>query len=213
MKLPSRADGRDAGRVEHAYALMAAAAGIDMPETMLLPAQAGAAFFAGRRFDRDAAGRTHVHTLAGLLHADFRVPSLDYIDLLKVARLLTRDTGHVEQAFRRMLFNVLAGNRDDYAKNHAFTMDRTGEWRLSPAYDLTPADGPGGQHNLSVAGDGRAPGAAQFATLASRSSIGPAVARRIEEAVRSALDRWPEWAARAGLTRARTAAVMAFWGR
>lgn len=207
VKLPSRVDGRDAGRVEHAYALMAQAAGVDMPETMLLPGRAGAAFFAARRFDRVGQERTHVHTLAGLLPADFRVPSLDYVDLLKVARLLTRDAAQVEQAYRRMVFNVLARNRDDHAKNHAFTMDRAGTWRLSPAYDLTPSDGPGGQHNLAVAGEGRAPGPAQFAEVAARASIGRAAALRIEAAVRNAVGRWPEWARSAGLGRARMVAV------
>ena len=79
--------------------------------------------------------------------------------------------------------------------------------------NLTPSDGPGGQHTLSVAGEGQAPGAAQFATVASCSSIGPVVAPRKYEVVQSALDRWPEWVAQAGLTRARTAAVPALWGR
>ena len=217
VKLPSRVDGRDAGRVEHAYGLMAVAAGIDMPDTMLLAGRSRTAYFAVRRFDRSVAGgggagRVHMHTLAGLLHADFRVPSLDYVDLLKVARLLTRHVADVEEAYRRMVFNVLAGNRDDHAKNHAFIMGRDGGWRLSPAYDLTPSDGPGGQHNLSVAGEGRAPGVAQFATVATRASIGPASARRIGGAVRDALARWPEWAAQAGLTRARAAAVRTLWG-
>jgi len=213
VKLPSRVDGKDGGRVEYAYALMAAAAGIDMPETMLLPGQRGTTFFAVLRFDRGSGGRTHVHTLAGLLHVDFRVPSLDYTDLLKVARLLTRDAAHVEQAYRRMVFNVLAGNRDDHAKNHAFTMGLDGMWRLSPAYDLTPSEGLGGQHNLAVAGEGRAPGPVQFAGVAARASLGRATAVRIEGAVRDALRRWPEWAEQAGLGRGRVAAVRGLWGR
>ena len=50
------------------------------------------------------------------------MPAQDYLDLLEVARLLARDTAHVAPAFRRMLFNVLAGSRDDHAKNHAFTL-------------------------------------------------------------------------------------------
>ncbi len=207
VKLPSRADGRHAGRVEHAYALMARAAGITMPETRLLPGRD--AYFAVRRFDRGPAGRIHVHTLAGLLHADFRLPSLDYTDLLKVTRLLTRDVAHVTEAYRRMVFNVLAHNRDDHAKNHAFIMGRDGVWRLSPAYDLTLSDGPGGQHNLAVAGEGRAPGAEHFARAAVAASIPRGVAVAVDAQVRDAIQGWPRWAGQSGIARRAAAAVQA----
>ena len=192
---------------------MARAAGIEMPETMLLHGASGAAFFAVRRFDRGDRGRTHVHTLAGLLHADFRSPSLDYGDLLKVARLLTRDTAQVEEAYRRMVFNVLAGNRDDHAKNHAFTMARDGAWRLTPAYDLTLSDGPGGQHNLTVAGEGRTPGPDAFAQVATEASIKPVAARRIEEQVEHALVSWTRLAAKAGVSRSRSTSTRALMRR
>jgi serine/threonine-protein kinase HipA len=57
--------------------------------------------------------------------------------------------------FRRMVFNVLALNRDDHAKQHALLLDRDARWRLSPAYDLTFAAGPGNEHYLAVNGCGR----------------------------------------------------------
>lgn len=213
VKLPSRVDRQHTGRVEHAYALMARAAGIDMPETMLLHGASGAAFFAVRRFDRAAPGHVHVHTLAGLVNADFRTPSLDYDDLMKVTRLLTRDTAQVQQAYRRMVFNVLAGNRDDHAKNHAFAKARDGAWRLTPAYDLTPSDGPAGQHNLSVAGEGRAPGPDDFTRAATRASIGHTAARRIEDAVAAEVASWSSHAATAGVPRSRTLAIKPALGR
>lgn len=205
VKLPSRLDPKDAGRVEYAYALMAAAAGIVVPPVLLLPGTAGQAYFAVRRFDRFP--RAHVHTLAGLVHADFRAPSLDYDDLLKVTSALTRDVGQVQETFRRMVFNVLVGNRDDHAKNHAFTMADDGRWSLTPAYDLTLSGGPSGQHNLTVAGEGRAPGPAQFAQVAQRASLGRAMAIRMTELVRAGLATWPQAAAAAGLSRRRTGMI------
>lgn len=49
--------------------------------------------------------------------------------------------GHVdtdlEQLFRRVLFNIRIGNRDDHLRNHGFIRTATG-WRLAPAYDVNP---------------------------------------------------------------------------
>jgi serine/threonine-protein kinase HipA len=141
---------------------MARAAGIEFPDTMLIKDRHGNAHFAVKRFDRTEKGRLHVHTLAGLIHADFRVPSLDYIHLLQITRALSKDETQVEEAYRRMIFNVLTGNRDDHTKNHAFLMDKNGRWKLSPAYDVTPSNGPGGEHNMTIAGEGKTTGYASI---------------------------------------------------
>ena len=49
--------------------------------------------------------------------------------------------GHIdadlEQLFRRVLFNILVGNRDDHLRNHGFIREPSG-WRLSPAFDINP---------------------------------------------------------------------------
>ena len=89
-----------------------------------------------------ATGDTTSHTFGNLIHANFRIPPADYADLLKATSLLTRNHQDVLRAFRRMAFNVLAHNRDDHVKNFAYRLDdTTGDWALSPAYDLlhTPA--------------------------------------------------------------------------
>ncbi len=61
-----------------------------------------------------------MHSLGNLIGADFRIPSLDYRDVLKVVRILTRNQAEVSRAFRLMVFNVMAHNRDDHVKNFAF---------------------------------------------------------------------------------------------
>jgi serine/threonine-protein kinase HipA len=43
--------------------------------------------------------------------------------------------------FRLAVFNVIAHNRDDHGKNVTYLMNAKGEWRLSPAYDLTFSSG------------------------------------------------------------------------
>ena len=128
VKFRSTDDPREIGAEEFAYARMAQAAGIVMSETRLLRTGKDA-YFAVKRFDRSRAGCHHVHTAAGLVDADFRVPgAIDYEALLKITWALTKNAAHVEQMFRRMVFNVLAHNRDDHARNHAFLMNGAGEW-------------------------------------------------------------------------------------
>jgi len=53
-----------------------------------------------------------------------------------------------------MVFNVLMHNRDDHVKNFAFILNKNDDWVVSPAFDLTFSNGPGGQHQTSVDGFG-----------------------------------------------------------
>lgn len=199
VKFPAREDPQDMGRIEHAFALMARAAGVDFPPTMLIHGRSGRAYFAALRFDRENGARRHVHSLAGLVHADFRAPSVDYDGLLKATRLVTGQAPSVEEALRRMVLNVMAGNRDDHAKNHSFLLGSDGAWRLSPAYDVTPSEGLGGEHSMAVAGEGRAPGRAHVLEVAKRASIKPRLAESIVGEVAEAVSAWPDFAEQAGL--------------
>ena len=123
-------------RQEHAIALMAAAAGIRVPETRLYETPDGAAHFLTRRFDLDANVPRHVHSYAGLAHIAVR-ELIDYSDLLDLTRDLTAREPEVEEMFRRAVFNTGIANDDDHSRNHSFLMDEAGEWTLSPAYDMT----------------------------------------------------------------------------
>jgi serine/threonine-protein kinase HipA len=128
-----------------------------VPDHRLIAAKRGPGYFASKRFDRGAgAVRKHVISAAGVLDLDWTVPQIDYDNLLRLVRAITRDQQEVEEMFRRMVFNVVAHNRDDHAKQHAFVYDHlTKRWALAPAYDLSNSSGPGGEHYLAVAGEGR----------------------------------------------------------
>jgi serine/threonine-protein kinase HipA len=202
VKFKSNVDHSEIGKEEYAYSLMAKAAGVDMPATKLIKTKKGS-YFAVQRFDRTEGGSAHVQTVSGLLEADHRAPSIDYDTLLKVTRLLTRDERHVRQMFVRMIFNVLAHNRDDHAKNHAFLLAKDGVWHPTPAYDLTLSEGPGGEHNLAVDGEGKNPTKKHILKVAQNASIPQAEAEQFFEQVQSAIDRWPEYAKEAGLTEKR----------
>ncbi len=128
-------------RIEYAYNQMAKVAGIETSDSHLLE-ERRLAHFMSRRFDRNAEGRLHLHSLGGLDHADYNAPgTYSYEQYLLVCRELRLSPAGLEEAFRRAAFNVVAVNQDDHVKNFAFLMDRRGAWRLAPAYDLTFARG------------------------------------------------------------------------
>jgi serine/threonine-protein kinase HipA len=112
--------------------------------------------FGIERFDVERGMRVPVHTLAGLLHANFRLPSaVDYGTFLRATRFLTRNQVEVNKAYERAVFNVVFNNRDDHAKNISFRLSQDRTWHLAPAYDLTYCEGPGGEHQMDVCGEGR----------------------------------------------------------
>lgn len=209
VKFPNTQDGIDAGAVEYVYALMAKQAGIEMPDVHLFPAQQGPGYFASKCFDRDEHQRYHMHTACGLLHADFRTPSLDYEDLLALTGMLTRDVRHVERMYQLAVFNVLAHNRDDHSKNFSFLMDRAGNWRLAPAYDLTFSFGPSGEQSTMVMGEGRNPGVQHLLKLGQQAHITSTRMHEIIEQTQFSLSKWPELARAHGVSEQTTTSVKA----
>jgi serine/threonine-protein kinase HipA len=185
IKFPAREEHKDACALEHAYAASAAECQLEMPETAWFDLGRQYAAFGIKRFDRQAGMRVPMHTLAGLLHADFRIPSLDYTTFLRATRFLTRDEREVAKAYRRAVFNVVFNNRDDHAKNFAYCLDERRRWKLAPAYDLTFNVGPGGEHQMDVCGEGRAPGRADLLKLAADAEVPKAQAGEIIDRIAS----------------------------
>ena len=194
VKFPNSQDGLDAGAIEYVYALMAKDAGIAMPDVHFFEAKRGAGYFAIKRFDRDGDKRYHMHTACGLLHSDFRTPSLDYEDLIALTGILTRDVREVEKLYQLAVFNVLAHNRDDHSKNFSYLMDSQGRWKLSPAYDLTFSSGPRGEQSTLVMGEGKNPDTKHLLKLADEAKIKKDRALEIIETTKSSLSNWPELA-------------------
>jgi serine/threonine-protein kinase HipA len=201
IKFPLKEDAPDIGAVEAAYALMAAQAGVEVPPTRLFETGDGGRYFGAERFDRAGNLRLHMHSLSGLLHASHRLPSLEYDGLLKATMLLTKDQRQTEEAFRRMVFNVLAHNRDDHVKNFSYLMDRSGAWALAPAYDLVFSDGPGGQHTMAVSGEAVRPTTQDMLRVAEECDLDLRRARGILQQVRDAVENWPQFASETGVGR------------
>ena len=96
-----------------------------------------------RRFDRERRGsgwrrRAMVSALT-LLGLDERMAAhASYEDLADIVRArFTAPARTLKELFSRMTFNILVGNTDDHARNHAAFCDG-GDLALAPAYDICP---------------------------------------------------------------------------
>lgn len=201
VKFSNTQEGEDAGAIEYVYSLMAKKAGIHMTETDLFPSKNSAGYFATQRFDRDYKKRFHAHTVAGLLQADFRTATVDYCDLFSLTEKLTKNEQDARQLFRRAVFNVLAHNRDDHLKNFSFIMLPNGEWRLSPAYDLTFSSGPGGEQTTTVLGKGKNISITDLEKLGAYAKLPHREILQCLANVQDALREWPKLAKKHPVTK------------
>ncbi len=192
---------KEFGRIEFAYYLMARAADMVMMECRLLE-ENGRAHFMTRRFDRLHGKKIHMQSLCGIAHYDFNMAgAYSYEQAFAVMRKLRLNRADAIQQYRRMLFNVIARNLDDHTKNIAFLMGQNGQWKLSPAFDVTYSHNPAGkwtnQHQMSI--NGKRDHFTRTDLVTTGESIGiPRPADIINEVI-DAVRRWPEFAKNAGL--------------
>jgi serine/threonine-protein kinase HipA len=185
------------GRIEYGYSLMAGAAGLDMAPCRIL-AEGPRRHFMTRRFDRGPDNeRHHVLTLCGLAHLDFNmIGAHSYDQYLQTVQQLGLGPEALQQAYRRMVFNVMAVNRDDHTKNLSFLLPHHGRWQLAPAYDISHAYRPDSvwtqKHLMSV--NGRFEGITKddLQAVGERHHV-PAY-RRVGRETAEAVHRWPEFA-------------------
>jgi serine/threonine-protein kinase HipA len=197
IKFPSSADPPDIANIEYAYHKMARTAGITMSECRLLESAKGSRVFATKRFDRIGNNRLHMHSMAGLVHDNFRLSNIDYGHIIDAAYRLERSAQAREAVFRLAAFNIYGHNRDDHSKNFSWLMDGTGTWALAPAYDLTYSSSSFGEHSTRVAGEGANPGRGHLMVLAREFSINKP--QRIIEQVQASLSQWPAIAKECGV--------------
>lgn len=194
---------QDYGRIEYAYYLMATAAGITMSKCQLLQ-ENNRAHFMTKRFDREASNiKHHVQTLCAMNHLDYKQKATNsYEQFFMTIIELNLDRDMIVEAFRRMVFNIIARNCDDHTKNFAFILKKHGSWELAPAYDLTFAYNPHGdwtyQHLMSVNGKFKDITIQDLLAVADLFNIGEA--SLIVSQVRSAVKEWPSFASKAGVS-------------
>ena len=135
----------NSARVEHAMLLLARACGLTTAESRVVEV-AGRDVLLVKRFDRERtqAGylRARMISALTLLRTEDTYQSRDkwsYVLLAEEVRRVCADPAqNAAELFRRMCLNALISNIDDHPRNHAL-IAKEAEWKLSPAYDLTPA--------------------------------------------------------------------------
>ena len=132
-------------RVEHAMLLLARECGLQAAESKVVTIGEHNAVLV-KRFDREHTDsgyrRGRMLSALTLLRADENYQNRDnwsYVLLVEeLRRISSRPGTDAPELFRRMCFNALISNVDDHPRNHAVVAMNT-DWKLSPAYDLTPS--------------------------------------------------------------------------
>lgn len=206
-KFPSNDDRVDVGLWEFLSYQLSLDAGIDMPEARLMRFSDRGHTYAVQRFDRTPTSRRMFSSAMTRLDVS-ESEGHSYLDLVQVIEThgtSTQIARNLEQLFRRVLFNILIGNRDDHLRNHGFLRAGDG-WQLSPAFDVNP--NPDKDHHV-LAIDDRDPSPDSSLLIAtadyyrlSRKAVGT-----VAEEVRAAVRGW-EKRARALGARADEIALM-----
>lgn len=201
-KFPSREDRRDIGLWEHLTYQLSVIAGIDMPDARVLRLSDRGHTFAVRRFDRTAVSRRHfASAMTRLARQESEGASyLDLVEAIETGGASTQIAGQLEQLFRRVLFNVLIGNRDDHLRNHGFLRQGNG-WVLSPAFDVNPNPDKH-DHVLTLDGEDASPDSAVLMATRDFYRLSAARAGQIEKEVRDAVRGWTGLARKVGLRNA-----------
>ena len=200
------------GRIEYACHLMARTAGITMTDCRLFE-ENGRAHFMTRRFDRTPDGdKLHQQSLCGINHMDFnQAGAYSYEQAFQVARMLRLPHNDLAELYRRAVFNIVARNQDDHTKNLSFLMDRSGIWRLAPAYDVIYSYNPGGawtsRHQMSLAGKRDDFSRDVLLAAARAADLKPPAAKAILCEVSEAVSEWRSFAERAGVDSATVQAI------
>lgn len=196
------ADPQGFGRIEYAYSLMAKDAGVLMEECRLHE-EGGRAHFMTRRFDRtDKGTKLHMQSLGAMRHFDYNQAGVyAYEQAIETIQLLSLPVEDTEQQVRRTYFNILARNHDDHVKNIAFLMDKQGQWRLSPAFDVAYSYNPSGdwtsRHQMSLNGKRDNFQNEDLITFAKAAGLKKAKATTLLREVAESIVNWRRYAAQA----------------
>lgn len=139
-KFPAADDDRDVALWEKLLHDLAAACGIDVPQSRVERVGHEYHTFMVKRFDREGESRRFFTSAMTLLNKTDKEPAA-YPDLAEFISM-KGSPSHIDedltQLFRRVVFNVATANRDDHLRNHGFMHTPDG-WRLSKAYDMNPS--------------------------------------------------------------------------
>ena len=197
-------------RVEHAMLILARECGLQVAESKVVTIGEHDAVLI-KRFDREKTTkgyrRGRMLSALTLLRSDENYQDREkwsYVLLVEeLRRISSQPRTDAPELFRRMCFNALISNIDDHPRNHAIIAMNT-DWKLSPAYDLTP-DTPISIERRDLALDcgdmGRYANAENLLSQSARFLLKPDEARKtIDEMEQNVKNKWYEIARREGVT-------------
>jgi len=190
------------GAIEYAYYMMAVDCGIEMSKCRLFE-EGDRRHFMTCRFDRLINGeKLHMQSLAALSHLDFnQAGAHGYEQAFDTILKLDLDASATVEMYRRMIFNVVARNQDDHVKNIAFLMDRSGNWSLAPAFDVTYSYNPSGvwtnSHQMTINGKSDNFDMDDFLACGKSALLKQGQAKAIISEVKKVVSRWNDYAEKA----------------
>lgn len=210
-KFSSTTDHYPVVKSEYAAMWLAGQCGIKVPATKLLKVL-GKDVLLVKRFDRELiSGQWHRRFLiSGLTALQLHETEAALASYPELASFIRRSgalyPADAQQLYRRMIFNILIGNTDDHARNHAFFWDGR-HYTLTPAYDICPLLRAGQTANqaMVVGNYGRESTIRNALSQPEQFSMTPSEAKNIQEETTEIIKtRWDEAADQAGLTKKET---------
>lgn len=204
IKFNETGESIDMPQVEHASLTLAAKAGIRVAQTRSIALAEGHAL-AVKRFDREPGRRRHALSAKVALKAAGE--GMGYPELAQLLRRrgVAADgvaLQHMQELFRRMVFNILLDNTDDHEKNHVLLMNDRLEYELAPAFDVLPTGQALGYQQMRV---GSAGSDASLANALSEHRLfgldASEAARQLRDVV-AVVSRWQSHFAACGVTSA-----------
>jgi serine/threonine-protein kinase HipA len=204
VKFSEPGESLDVPLIEHAAMSLSRLAGIRAAQTTPVPLKRGHAV-AVRRFDR--AGDTRLHALSAHVALRAAGEEMGYPELAQLLRRRgpVRDgvsRAHMRELFRRMVFNILIDNTDDHEKNHALLMTDSGEYELSPAFDVLPTGQALGYQQMRVGSDGATSSIENALSELNQFGLSKQEAQEDVRMIARAVDGWRDHFAACGVTAA-----------
>lgn len=189
-KFPANDDDRDIGAWEGVVHELAKSSKIIVPEAKILKLSQNFHTFCVKRFDRHNGKRVFYASAMTLLQRS----ESEGASYLELAQFLLKNgdisfiSTDLEQLFRRVVFNVAVGNKDDHLRNHGFILSKSG-WRPSPAFDVN-ANIDKADHVLNIDDCDNRPSMKTVLTTADLYDLSPSKAAQIVEDIVNVVSNW-----------------------
>lgn len=206
-KFPGHNDSHDWGSWEYLVSTLARRARVDMPDAERLALGDRYHTYAVRRFDRMnriEGGARSRRMYASAMTLTQRHDGQDDGSYLHLVEALDENGGtgltdDLAQLFRRAVFNMMVGNRDDHLRNHGFLLTPSG-WRLAPAFDINP-NPVKAHHTLTWDGHSSSPDLKILLATAGFYRLSMKKAQELAQEVREAVSTWPALARELDISR------------